>query len=365
MVKLFPHLPFQGDETPVSWAARMSALHGSPSLRSFLSDQGVTPSELLHGRRAVIERLCEVGGQDPAPVWRNTASSEGRESFRLRGENIPASMLSREETRFCPLCLCEDDAGGANPGILRRDRLIWSLRLVTTCSVHRLPLIYRGREHRESMPHKLILRVPERGNELLALAEDAPRREASPLQSYVLGRLEGHKGPEWLDDQSLEQALRATQMLGLVMAFGTAVNLGSVDRNGWDLAGRMGWEWVAKGKNGLHAAFRELQGSAFARGHGGRTISPCSANFTAGFRSLVIEAITVRSSRCCGTTFCRTWTSASGASSSANLSTAAKNIRCSHSPSKPGCTARPSAKSWSNVASSRGQIRTSRILSCS
>ena len=256
--------------TPVSWAARMSSLHGSPSLRSFLADQGVSPSDLLHGRQAVIERLCDIGGQDPAPVWRNTASSKGRESFRLRGEIVPASMLSREETRFCPLCLHEDDAGGTNPGSLRRDRLIWSLRVVTTCPVHHLPLIYRGREHRENMLHKLILHVPERGGELLALAADTSRREASPLQSYVLGRLDGHRGLNWLDGQTLEQAVKATQMLGLVMAFGTAVNLGSVDRDGWDLAGRAGWEWVAQGVRGLSAAFRELQASAFERGQGGQ-----------------------------------------------------------------------------------------------
>ncbi|MFH5774376.1 TniQ family protein [Paracoccus sp. NGMCC 1.201697] len=270
MAMLFPHFPFQGDETPVSWAARMSALHGSPNLRSFLADQRISPSDLLHGRQAVIERLCEVGGQDPAPVWRNTASSEGNQCFRLRGEIIPASMLSREETRFCPLCLHEDDAGGSNPGPLRWDRLIWSLRVVTTCPTHHLPLIYRGREHRENMLHKLILHVPERGEDLLALVEDVPRREDSPLQAYVLRRLDGHKGPDWLDGQTLEQAVKATQMLGLVMAFGTTINLSSVDRDDWDLAGRVGWEWVAQGEQGLHAAFRELQASAFARGQGGQ-----------------------------------------------------------------------------------------------
>ena len=238
--------------------------------RSFLADQGISPSDLLHGTRPVIDRLCEVAGQDPAPVWRNTATSQGKEVFRLRGQIIPASMLVREETRFCPLCLHEDDACDGRPGIARRDRLAWSLRVVTTCPRHSLALILRARDHRENMPHKLVLHVPEQDEQLVALARGAARREPSPLQTYVLNRLDGQKGPEWLDGQSLEQAVKATQMLGMTFAFGASVKLGSVDRDGWDLAGRMGWEWVSKGEDGLQAAFRVLQDAAFAQGQGGQ-----------------------------------------------------------------------------------------------
>ncbi|MDB6180021.1 TniQ family protein [Paracoccus fistulariae] len=270
MAQLFPHLPFHEDETPVSWVARLSALHGCPSLRSFLSDQGIRPSDLLHGARQVVERLCEVTGQDPEPVWRNTASSQGKEVYMLRGEIIPASMLVREETRFCPLCLHEDDAGHGHPGIARRDRLAWSLRVVTTCPRHKLALILRAREHRENMLHKLHLHVPERGKELVALARDAAHRDPSPLQTYVLNRLEGRIGPDWLDSQSLEQAVKATQMLGMTFAFGAGIRLGSIDRDGWDLAGRMGWDWVAQGEPGLRSAFRALQDAAFAQGRGGQ-----------------------------------------------------------------------------------------------
>ena len=141
---------------------------------------------------------------------------------------------------------------------------------MTTCPEHNLALIYRGRDHREMMRCKLVERVPEWGTALVALAENAARRTPSPLQTYVLDRLEGRKGPEWLDRQTLEQAVRATQMLGVVMAFGATIKLGSVDRDDWDLAGRTGWNWVAAGQRGMHAAFAELQAAAFERGQGGQ-----------------------------------------------------------------------------------------------
>lgn len=115
MARLFPHLPFLNDETQLSWAARLAALHGSRTLRPFLTDNGIRPIDLITGQPAAIDRLCEVSGQDPARVRHNTAVSDGRFAYSLRGERLPVSMTLRDETRFCPLCLHEDDAeaGGA------------------------------------------------------------------------------------------------------------------------------------------------------------------------------------------------------------------------------------------------------------
>lgn len=224
---------------------------------------------LLRGRPEVVGRLCYVAGQELAPLWRNTASSLGNQQSSLRGETIPASMLVREEARFCPLCLHEDDVEG-DPAIVRRDRLAWSLRVVTTCPRHDLALILRARDHREMAMHKTALHVPEQGDQLVTLAARGTHRKPSPLQCYVLDRLDGRRGPDWLDSQSLEQAVKGTQMLGVTMAFGASVKLGSVDRDGWDLAGRCGWAWTSVGAPGLQEAFRRLQAAAFAENRGGQ-----------------------------------------------------------------------------------------------
>ena len=46
------------------------------------------------------------------------------------------------------------------------------------------------------------------------LIDEAEQRTASPLQDYVLDRLDGASGPEWLDSQKMEQAVLSTEMLG-------------------------------------------------------------------------------------------------------------------------------------------------------
>ena len=100
MTTLFPRLPFVSDETPLSWAARLAAFHTGQRVVPFLRDQKIKLADVNHGRACAIDRLCAITGDDPGTVWHNTAISDGRLNFTLRGEPLPATMLLREETRF-------------------------------------------------------------------------------------------------------------------------------------------------------------------------------------------------------------------------------------------------------------------------
>ncbi|WBU60583.1 TniQ family protein [Paracoccus albus] len=270
MTILTPKLPFRPEETHLSWATRLSALHGTDSLRPFLTDMGIKPVDLITGRPAAVNRLCEVAGQAPGPVWLNTAMSDGKHSYSLRGETLPVSMILRDETRFCPLCLLEDDEAAGGTKYNRSARLDWSLRVVTTCARHNLRLAPRLRPRGAGELHGIRELVPERGQQLVALADELPRREPSPIQTYVINRLNGETGPAWLDRQSLEQAVKATQMLGIVMTFGAKVMMGRVDSEDLDFAGRNGWKFTSFGEAGVNEALTMLQGNAYRQDIGGQ-----------------------------------------------------------------------------------------------
>lgn len=100
MTTLFPHLPFHVDETPISWIGRLAELHTGGSVYAFSNDLGFSLSAVQLGDIETIHRICEIAGQDPEPVLRNTATSDGDSLYTLRGEQFPAMMLTREETRF-------------------------------------------------------------------------------------------------------------------------------------------------------------------------------------------------------------------------------------------------------------------------
>ena len=258
-IPLFPHLPFARDETPMSCATRMAAFHTGGRLVPFLNDLGIPLVDLAGGVKGSIEKLCELGGADPDRVGRNVVRRGGARRSGLRGEAFSAEFLSGSPTAFCPACLAEDDASGGDPAVARRGRLTWLLRAVRTCPAHGLPLTLRPKTQWDDTTHELAVRVPERAGELRRLIDEREPRSCSPLQTYVIDRLEGVPGPAWLDGQSIEQAMRATEMLGVVVAFGPKPNLQKFTPDDWDRAGRAGFAFTSRGEAGTREALAGVQ----------------------------------------------------------------------------------------------------------
>lgn len=256
---LFPHLPFDPSETHLSFAARLAAFHRGGRLVPFLNDLGIKAAELAGGQRHAVLALCHHADVDPPQVIANTPISTGKARYALRDEEISADFLSNPSIVFCPACILDDDQTREDPALARRGRFEWPLRAVRTCPVHGTALIERAHRAWGDQFHELAIRVPERGDALQALAAGALRRPASPLQEYVLSRLAGAAGPEWLDSQSLEQAVRATEMLGVLVEFGTSRKVGELNSDDWDRAGRAGYAFTSRGETGIREGLDQVQ----------------------------------------------------------------------------------------------------------
>jgi hypothetical protein len=269
MPTLFPHLAHHADETPLSFAARLAALHTGGRLVPFLNDIGVNPVRLATGDRASIERLAAASGVDPERLLRNAAVSVAKRRYDLRGHAVTAEFLSSPDTVFCPDCLQEDDERASKPGG-RRGRFVWTLRAVRTCPVHHVPLVKRRRERWDDQFHELDRRVPERGGRLETLIRGLKMRTPSPLQDYVLARLAGQTGPSWLDGQTLEQAVRTTELLGVLLAFGPKLDLNRLPEADWDHAGAVGYRFTSRGESGIREALGLAQAAFEGKGKPGR-----------------------------------------------------------------------------------------------
>ncbi|MCL7466747.1 TniQ family protein [Phaeovulum sp. NW3] len=265
-MQIFPALPYRSDETVLSWAARLAAFHTGGRLVPFLHDIGIKPNDLSAGGPDAVRHLCEKVGQDLEPVRRNVIARIATRHFALRDETFSAEFTTGVITRFCPACLACDNLDDRSPHIARSHRLIWTLRPVHICPDHKILMLERRGDKWDDFLHELADLVPETRAQLLNLAGQAPGTEPSELQSYVLARLDGASGPAWLDRQPIEQAVKATEMLGAVIAFGTeakAADLGPMD---WVHAAKQAWPYVRDGEDGLRRAFCELQEAA--KGHG-------------------------------------------------------------------------------------------------
>ncbi|GHG87985.1 TniQ family protein [Pseudodonghicola xiamenensis] len=255
MAMLFPHLPFHPDETPLSWAARSAAFHTGGRLVPFLNDLGIDLWSLKRGEECALARLCSISGQERAPVAHNAVTALGYRQYALRGERFAAEFLTGPVTRFCPSCLAEDAAGAARPATKWRHRLIWSLSVVRVCPVHQIPLLSHRGGKWDDGAHELQALPWEK--DALAVGPNASLRP-SPLQDYVVARLAGASGPAWLDGQGIEQGVRATEMLGAVIAFGAGQKASNMTESMWDEAGRAGWTVMSEGEAAIRTTFMDL-----------------------------------------------------------------------------------------------------------
>lgn len=263
MNRLFPFFPFHPDETHWSWAARLAAFHISGAVTLFLRDLGLDIAAFSSGDLGEVAYLCDLARQDPQPVLRNTVVDEGFRVRRLGGQPLQDSLCRAADLRFCPTCLAEDDKTAAfarqDPAAYRRERLIWRLKPVRRCPVHGLPLVRRNRPETLAGPGVFAETVTETASGLVKMGRGREARPASPLQAYVIGRVEGQTGPAWLDSQTLDQAVRAMEMLGAVLAFGPHTYFEDLSVEDQDAASAEGYEFASRGDSGIRHAFQILQ----------------------------------------------------------------------------------------------------------
>ena len=91
---LAPHFPFNADENPLSFAARLAQLHTRDRLVPFLRDVGVKPEQMVINEATALNRLAEVSGVAVADLRANAAVPVGKRTYDLRGELVTAEFLA-------------------------------------------------------------------------------------------------------------------------------------------------------------------------------------------------------------------------------------------------------------------------------
>jgi len=246
MKQIFPKIPFHSDETPMSWAARQAAFHRGGRVVPFLNDLGIQSMDLVRGKRAAVERLCDATGHVYEPVIHNTIETVGNRRFCLRGHEFAAEFTTGVVTRFCPLCLQDDTADQDDPSIVLRHRLLWRLSPVRTCGRHHMPVSdYKAGKWSDG--HHELQAMGAVIAEAQAAMNDHQGRQPSPLQHYVETRLEGGAGPNWLDQQDIDQVCRTAEMLGGLVLYGPDRKASEMSEDDWDAAGRAAWPLMLEG----------------------------------------------------------------------------------------------------------------------
>lgn len=261
MSGLSPSLPFHPDETHVSWGKRLAAFHTRGSLLRFLEEMRIDRRAFLNGEPAEVRRLCRYAAEDPAPVLRNTVRVVGGRSRTIRTETFDLSLLS-PRSWFCPLCLRDDETLGSSKDVVRRHRLAWLFEPVRSCHVH---AVFLSVEPMSAPSHRVGVlddHIDDMGPPDRALANDVGRIVPSSFQRYLLNRLEGVAGPEWLDAQSLDLAWKSTELLGAVVKYDPHRSLRIDGTAALEQASDAGWTTTSSGEAAVAKVVATLLDSA-------------------------------------------------------------------------------------------------------
>ena len=117
------------DEATASFASRLAAANGLPSIAELLMDAELSMAEFLKGDQETIKTLAALGGVTFADLTRQAFVPLGVSTYRCMGQQFGMYNLLRGRSRICPACFRGDAGPKLTPDTMLRayGRILWAL----------------------------------------------------------------------------------------------------------------------------------------------------------------------------------------------------------------------------------------------
>lgn len=275
-----PHLTIHDGESLMSYAARVGHFHTGFSTYDFLHAFEISRSSVYEGNEYALQRLAPLTGTGVERLREATYQVIGNRCYSHRSERFHAEFAGRERTTFCPACLLADRDHSRGSMGRRVGKIEWMFSPVRTCPEHCIPLVRFATDTCEAKFLDMELRAPD-DHELAKMQEalQVMKRSVSPLQNYISDRFSGREGPAWLDNQQIDYAARACEMIGAIVLHDASVQVKYFTEDDWDAAGRAGFPYVARGEPGVRDALSIVFNRFIDKGEKGRPQKALGALF--------------------------------------------------------------------------------------
>lgn len=250
---LWPNLPFHADETLLSYADRLSIMHTGRGMERIVRDFGINAEHFISGRHDAIAAFAAAAGHPLEALKRNVIRVIPR-GGAFRGEDISQRLVSPRAARYCPACLNEDGNRAD-----RRFRLIWGFRHVSRCERHDLWLADAPVQTATNL--RIALGVSP-------LAQERHAIHGTPeYLEWLRSRIDGHPRAvdKWLDDQTIDQILVASEMLGAVLEHGHKVAVTKLTPEQTEEATDIGFTIYKDGPQAISEALDTIRGNSPAK----------------------------------------------------------------------------------------------------
>lgn len=254
MIKMLtPRVPYDPSETVQSYANRLSLLHTGQPAGRLLADCGLKPSRFAAGHTEEIATFAAAVGEDPEALLAGTVRALSRHNL-FRGEDFSRAGLASRVRQFCPHCLQED-----GPPAEWRHRLAWCFGSVPICLKHASSLVEVSQEGTENIQDAVNMAEGCELPEMSSLTVNTGRHVA-----WLHNRLNSAPSGSWLDGQSIEQVLNASEHLGMVLDHGQEIRPGKLTRLERNAALETGFRIYEQGPDAVKAGLDDIRKKALA-----------------------------------------------------------------------------------------------------
>lgn len=251
MFKLLPlTVPLIQGETVTSYASRLAARNGAPSVRDFCSDVRLAWDGIEHGHPESVANLAALGGADYKALQRYAIRMRKPGTYEIGLLKVSVRGMNRTKLKVCPHCIHEDkkNYGALGP----TQRIYWLFERIRTCHIHNTPLVHIpiGPYPAQSYDFSRYVR---RHSGAIPTFKATPVRPASPLERYLVKRLDRTNAPTWLDQLDIDTAARAAERIGCGL-HGRGQKVARITESEWPQFGGTGFEALKGGLATLEPA---------------------------------------------------------------------------------------------------------------
>lgn len=248
---LHPYFPYDDTETTESYLRRLSLYHTGRGGPDLLADFGIKLRDFSSGATDAVATLANITGVEAHRL--RAGMFLHRPRYReFRDEVVSIDFVRAEGAVVCPECLREDAADWHRWS--PRGRISWRLRALQTCPHHNCRLVRNDGIATERDPSDVFVMLEKICE--LAVEPQVP----TALERSISNRLNGTdtSAGEWLDTQTIEQGVRACEMVGATLTHGLAFTVKALTAEDWRQAGDAGFEIARGGAEAMTAALSQI-----------------------------------------------------------------------------------------------------------
>lgn len=271
MMQLGLTLPLRYAQTTTSLVTNIAAFNGSQYVQDFSQDMRINWKSLVKGLSEELDLVSELSGvpreQMDKYASRLVVEPCGRKSFVVADQYLSNRQFVRGRLRVCPKCIMEDKTKFGDFGPYTR--VYWHVSSIRTCPEHHVVLLELPAAEFPRDIHDTFGRIRDHWSLIEAATRCLEFRELSSFERYQINRLDGRSSRNWIDELPFEIVAKTSEMLGLVCAFGSQKAFSSASDAELAKAGRLGFDTLSKGKQGIEAKLKLIQkrSTGFRAGH--------------------------------------------------------------------------------------------------